>query len=268
MKPENIRKYAEYHADNYPSLGMLKSTFWALLFFWFCGAVAALVSDRYICIGIITAYILIYRAAVSIFQRKCKTPYYVLRFFAKGILGTVLSVFFLLFVFLILEVTDRITAAYVIILTASYLTVLAVLNFATLLCIKHGVYAKKSDEKKRGKTIAVCGTAAVCALLGLIAARLAVSRLKAVDGDIVIAVFIALIFVVICLCSMGTTEFIKCYYILKYPELGSADPKRGAEDLVCTSRDKPWLLGRVLLIFIAVVFAVVLAGLLMMKFRA
>ena len=239
MKPENIRKYAEYHADNYPSLGMLKSTFWALLFFWFCGAVAALVSDRYICIGIITAYILIYRAAVSIFQRKC-----------------------------ILEVTDRITAAYVIILTASYLTVLAVLNLATLLCIKHGVYAKKSDERKRGKTIAVCGTAAVCALLGLIAARLAVSRLKAVDGDIVIAVFIALIFVVICLCSMGTTEFIKCYYILKYPELGSADPKRGAEDLVCTSRDKPWLLGRVLLIFIAVVFAVVLAGLLMMKFRA
>lgn len=262
MKLVNVKKYVNYYKDNYPSLDTLKSVFIVFMVFCCILSVLSIVSQKYICFSILLAYTLIYRISVTIFQKKCKTPYFILRFWVKGTLGTVMAVFFLLVLFTILDVTGRMSVGYVWKILSVYVLILSVLFAATLLCVKFGVYdekRKKKNKKKIPGKVAV-GLISVFAILGMLTSRFFLSSLRN-NQDMVIVVLTILVLLLVAICSWGTTEYLRCYFILHYPVLDKNDWEHGSENLMKQPKTKPWIFGRVLTVLGIIVYFTIIIGL-------
>jgi hypothetical protein len=148
MELTNIKNYVGYASNNYPTYGVLKSSFFVFLYLCFIASIFSFVSERVICFSILLSVTIAYGIGLLLFQKKCKTPYFILRFVAKGTLGTMYSLVFLLLDFTLLETLGKVRLSYVLSLLGGYIILLFLFLFITVFKVKYNKYSNMKSKSK------------------------------------------------------------------------------------------------------------------------
>ena len=226
MKIQNISNYVYSNCETYPSLGILKSVFFLFSFLGIFTIIPSIVAKKFVAFGFLASIIIIYVISLLIFQRRCKVPYFILCPASKAVLGTFISLYFLFFTLWILEIQEKAAPAYVLLLVFSYIIILALLFAITITCVKKGVYRKTNKKRKKGINYTIIAS---CSSLGFFSAKILSDSF---NKDIAIIISVLIFFGVVICGASGTTDFLKCYFILKYPVVSEQQWKKGAENLI------------------------------------
>ena len=225
MKIQNIKKYVYKNCETYPSIEILKSVLFLFSFLVLFSVIPSIVVGKFLAFGFLISITIIYGILLYIFQRKCQTPYFILCPASKGILGAFISLYFLFYTLWILETQEIITLTHLIFIIILYIIILLLFFAVTIICIKCGVYTLNKRKNKR----IIYSVIAFCSSLGFFSAKILSNFL---NSDITITICV-LIFIGVTLCgASGTTNLMKCYFLLKYPIINEEQWKKGAENLI------------------------------------
>ena len=216
MNTNNFKDYVYYGAEKYPTVQILKQMIIVFICFAGIGSVWGISSGGKFLVYSIAIDVLVIAYTISVFvlQRKWKLDKFSTRFWVSGIFSAFSSAFFLLFLYLILEGSDeKVSSLYKLCIIIGLLLFLLIYFTIVILKVHQGEFSdKRAVKKSRATQFALLG-----AIAGITFARIFLSNSNQQTAT---ALAVLCFFIISLLFSLGTINFLKCYYIKKYSIVG------------------------------------------------